>query len=86
LPHPVDPGEHAIETALLRLQWAVGQLEAAAETATLPAAAEDEDHRSEAADEDADAARETGAIAAVLVRLDETVARLRAVVGEDADA
>ena len=83
MPHPVDRGARAIETALLRLQRAVGELEAAADTVALRAAAEDEDRRGDAADEGADGEGQSVAIAAVLVRLDDTVARLRAVIGDD---
>ena len=83
MPHPVDLSQRAIEAALLRLQRAIGELEAVADTVALRAAAEDEDRRCEAADEDTDAARQSEAIAAVMVRLDDTVARLRAVVGDD---
>lgn len=82
MPHPVDPGAHAIEAALMRLQRAVGQLEEAADAAALRRAAADEDHRSDAADDSID----TAAVAAILVRLNDTVERLRAVVDEDADA
>lgn len=82
MPHPVDPGAGAINTALMRLQRAVGQLEEAAERAVLRPASADEDHCSEAAGDP----MQTEAVAAVLARLNETVARLRAVVGEDADA
>ncbi|MDS4011501.1 MAG: hypothetical protein RKK15_08890 [Defluviicoccus sp.] len=82
MPHPVDPGAGAIDTALMRLQQAVGQLEEAADGAALRLASADEEHRSEAAGDSID----TAAVAAVLARLNETVARLRAVVDEDADA
>ncbi|MDG4576662.1 MAG: hypothetical protein P9C36_12330 [Defluviicoccus sp.] len=82
MPHPVDPGAGAIDTALMRLQRAVGQLEEAADRAALSLASADEEHRSEAAG----APMQTEAVAAVLARLNETVARLRAVVDEDADA
>lgn len=83
MPHPVDLGERAVETALMRLQRAVGQLEAAADTVALRSAAESEGQRSEAADEGADKDRQTAEIEAVLVRLDDTVARLRAVVEDE---
>lgn len=72
--------------ALARLTQAVGQLEEAVDTAASRAAAEDDDRGSEPPDQDVDAERRTEAIEAVLVRLGDTVARLRAVVGEDADA
>lgn len=82
MPHPVDPGAGAIDTALMRLQQAVGQLEDAADRAALLFASADEDHRSAAAGEP----MQTEEVAAILVRLNDTVARLRAVVDEDADA
>ena len=82
MPHPVDPGAGAIDTALMRLQQAVGQLEEAADRAALRLASVDEDHRGEGAGEP----MQTEAVAAILVRLNDTVARLRAVVDEDADA
>lgn len=82
MPHPVDPGAGAIDTALMRLQQAVGQLEEAADSAALHFASADEDHPGEVAGVSID----TAAVAAILVRLNDTVARLRAVVDEDADA
>ncbi len=82
MPYPVDPGAGAIDTALVRLQQAVGQLEEAADRAALRLASVDEDHRGEGSGEPV----QTEAVAAILVRLNDTVARLRAVVDEDADA
>ena len=56
MPHPVDPGAGAIDTALVRLQQAVGQLEEAADGAALRLASADEEHRSEAAGDSIDTA------------------------------
>ena len=72
--------------ALARLTQAVGQLEEAADAAASRAAAENDDRGSEPREHDVAALRRTEAIEAVLVRLGDTAARLRAVVGEDADA
>lgn len=84
MPERVVAAGKGIDTALARLTQAVGQLEEAADRAASRALAEGDDRGSELPQHDGDAERRTEAIAAVLARLGDTVARLRAVVGEDA--